>query len=91
MEGIWLRFLSFQLYIMLLKLPRRWDCVSTELQHQERHGSQHYQGQFCPQGQFMMELEFRGIRPAASLPMRQLGSEVFTSPASDTERLVQGG
>jgi hypothetical protein len=43
------------------------------------------------QGQFMMELEFRGIRPAASLPMRQLGSEVFTSPASDPERLVQGG
>src|ERR1035441_2027676 len=47
MEGIWLRFLSFQLNIMLLWLPRRWDCVSTELQHQERHGSEHYQGQKC--------------------------------------------
>jgi REP element-mobilizing transposase RayT len=43
------------------------------------------------QRQFMMELEFRGIRQAAPLPMPQLGSEVFTSPASDTERLVQGG
>jgi hypothetical protein len=43
------------------------------------------------QRQFMMELEFRGIRQAAPLPMPQLGSEVFTSRASDTERLVQGG
>lgn len=32
--------------------------------------------QLPAQRQFMMELEFRGIRQAAPLPMPQLGSEV---------------
>lgn len=43
------------------------------------------------QRQFMMGLGFPGIRQAAPLPMPQPGSEVFTSSASDTERLVPGG
>ena len=43
------------------------------------------------QRQFMKDLGFRGIGQADALPMPRLGSDLITSPAADTQRLVQRG
>src|ERR1035441_3110099 len=90
MEIGWLRVLSFQLCIVLIRLPRRWDCVSTELQHQETHERWQDQGQKCRiRSRETLRLPAsggEGQRKRSAMRRHRLRTETETQPAHSLQQ-----